>query len=520
MSSDKQRATSSKVSSTLNQTNSLRKTNSAKLTFNDSNITSVPKNDLLSKEEEYKRLNAELEKKTATLVYEAEQVLKANEKLLQDADHLNKISDVDFLRDDKIRSKSFIGNKTGNLNLIDDKELNLFKKKINRIENEDDDENEEHLEQKENEYEETDLLGKLIMNKDNFESNLIPKVANEMSSEAQIRFLKAKLKVLQEEIERLAGEVNKREEENVKLAQRCKELDEDRAKQLRISNSHQTQMEKFKKLNEEQQVKINQIEVQLQSLKKENEQFKKDSKKYNQDQQQQELRLNRALEECEKYKQQLQKTQSSSKDTNEQEKKKLDQFQMENKRLQKQKNELILAFKKQLKLIDILKKQKMHLEASRILQFTEEEFINALEWNSSNQIPTQINNASSSNTNKPKRPGSGLPPASGSNRNSNRQHQIAKHTNKTLINNNQSSKPMNASRSESDLNKSVVGINYNDDDLIDYSSNNNQDFVLNDLDEKNFTTQNYDDASNDDNNNNYEYFNKVDDDFNNDEEDD
>ena len=68
----------------------------------------------------------------------------------------------------------------------------------------------------------------------------------------------------------MSGEVNKREEENVKLAQRCKELDEDRAKQLRISNSHQTQMEKFKKLNEEQQVKINQLEVQMQSLKKEN----------------------------------------------------------------------------------------------------------------------------------------------------------------------------------------------------------------------------------------------------------
>jgi hypothetical protein len=83
MSSDKQRATSSKISSaSLNQTNSLRKINSAKLTFNDSNTSSVPKNDLLSKEEEYKRLNAELEKKTATLVYEAEKVLKANEKFL------------------------------------------------------------------------------------------------------------------------------------------------------------------------------------------------------------------------------------------------------------------------------------------------------------------------------------------------------------------------------------------------------------------------------------------------------
>lgn len=69
---------------------------------------------------------------------------------------------------------------------------------------------------------------------------------------------------------------------------------------------------------------------------------------------------------------------------NEAEKRRIEQLQSDNKRLQKQKTELIQAFKKQLKLIDILKKQKMHLEAAKILQFSEEEFINALEWNTNN----------------------------------------------------------------------------------------------------------------------------------------
>lgn len=215
-------------------------------------------------------------------------------------------------------------------------------------------------------------------------NGLIPSSANDMSSTAQIRFLKAKLKVMQEEVDRFTGELSKKDEENAKLAQRCKELDQDRANQLRISNSHQTQMDKYKKLNDDLQAKLNSAETQAVGLKKENETFKKDTRKNQNDHQQLELRLNRALEEIEKYKLLAQKTSANSRDATDQEKRRVEQLSSDNKRLTKQKTELIQAFKKQLKLIDILKKQKMHLEAAKILQFSEEEFINALEWNSAN----------------------------------------------------------------------------------------------------------------------------------------
>lgn len=220
--------------------------------------------------------------------------------------------------------------------------------------------------------------------------------------------MKAKLKVMQEELERCGSEITKRDEENVKLAQRCKELEEERVKQLRISNSHQTQMEKFRKQNEELNQKLTQSELQASALRKENDTMKKDLKKSQLEQGQLEVKLNRQVEEIDKLKVELSKQLLGKKDTSEQEKSKIEHLTAENKRLQKQKQELIQAFRKQMKLIDVLKRQKMHLEAAKVLQFAEQEFLSALEWqnaspmdslrhaSSGSKMPSKVNSAGSS----------------------------------------------------------------------------------------------------------------------------
>lgn len=121
-------------------------------------------------------------------------------------------------------------------------------------------------------------------------------------------------------------------------------------------------MDKSKKLGQDTKSKLDTVEVELSSLRKEYDQTKRQTKKQQQDQTQTDTKLNRALEEAERYKQQLNKIQQTNKDQSEQEKKKIEQLTNENRRLEKQKNELMNAFKRQLKLIDILKKQKVSNE--------------------------------------------------------------------------------------------------------------------------------------------------------------
>lgn len=207
-------------------------------------------------------------------------------------------------------------------------------------------------------------------------------VASELGSEAANRFLKAKLRVLQEEMDRLAHDSNKKDQENYKLQQRLKEAEEERNKLQKASQTHLSQMEKMKKMLDESKRKADSADSQMTVLKKELEALKRDAGKQTSGKSVTEVRLNRALEEVEKYKSQLSKLNQNSKETMDSERKRMDQLVAENKKLEKQKAELIAGFKKQLKLIDLLKRQKMHLEAAKLLHFTEEEFIKALDLGS------------------------------------------------------------------------------------------------------------------------------------------
>ena len=93
---------------------------------------------------------------------------------------------------------------------------------------------------------------------------------------------------------------------------------------------------------------------------------------------QRDIKLTRALQDADKAKAALSQAKDGEKEVGASVRADAQRLASENKRLSQQKADLLLAVKKQFKLIDILKKQIVHLEAARMLAFTEDEFARAI----------------------------------------------------------------------------------------------------------------------------------------------
>eukprot|EP00741_Cyanophora_paradoxa_P020954 tig00021319_g20229.t1 len=200
-----------------------------------------------------------------------------------------------------------------------------------------------------------------------------------LGPEAAVRLLKAKVAVLQQELDRALSEIKQRDATFAETSKTLAEIAEERQKLLKANAALEAVAEKSKRAAEEAQKKNELLERQLMVTKKDLDTAQRIQKTLESESGNREVRLNRALEDVEKLKGQLKEARSQGRETSDSVRKALEKAQQDAKRLERQKAELLLAFKKQLKLIDVLKRQKVHIEAARLLAFTEEEFTRTLE---------------------------------------------------------------------------------------------------------------------------------------------
>ncbi len=137
--------------------------------------------------------------------------------------------------------------------------------------------------------------------------------------------------------------------------------------------------ERKKARNKVNSNELDNLRAENQSLKKEVNSMQSIIKDAEAKSQAREVRLKRALESVEKFKQLLLERKSDREVLTAKRHTDVSELRKKIKDLEKEKTALRLGFQKQVQLIDILKRQKALVEASRTLDFTEREFENILE---------------------------------------------------------------------------------------------------------------------------------------------
>lgn len=209
--------------------------------------------------------------------------------------------------------------------------------------------------------------------------------ADEIGSTAIIRVQKAQIQCLENRVQHLMQRIKKSETEKEKEKGLRAELKSARDESSRAQKQLAAEMKKTYRLKkqvdalEEDKKKLH---VDVKTYRKEilalKEKTKENAAK-NSGGDANGVRINRALEELSRCREKLKHSESNKKEETQAFKDKLKAQDAEIRKLERHRAELISAFKKQNQLIEVLKKQKLHLEAARLLQFTEDEFNKAIE---------------------------------------------------------------------------------------------------------------------------------------------
>ena len=204
-------------------------------------------------------------------------------------------------------------------------------------------------------------------------------IDDEVSASAALRIQTARLRAMEEEVKQLRADLTCAHETVAsaqKLAQEERQL---RLKIERNEKNVKTALDKEKGVAQESKDKIIALENDLTTSKQEAASVAKELKAMHVESRAREVRLNRATDELERYRAQLRELRSARDGVALDVKQESQRLAAELSRMRKRQTELLLAFRKQARLIDVLKRQKLHAEASCLLGFTEQEFTRCIE---------------------------------------------------------------------------------------------------------------------------------------------
>jgi len=212
-----------------------------------------------------------------------------------------------------------------------------------------------------------------------FEDDELDIAAKQMGTEAALKFYKARCKAFEQELDALIKEVGEKEARNNENESKIRELTAQNVKMKKQFANLKIKCDKLKKNAEEAEAKYKQAQMQLQQMEKEMQGVKRQHKQTGADMQSKDIKYQRVLEEKERFRQQLNELKKERDEATDIIRRENQKLKKENAKLERQKHDLLLVFKKQRKLIDILKRQKIHIEAAKLLQFTEAEFMKTLD---------------------------------------------------------------------------------------------------------------------------------------------
>jgi chromosome segregation ATPase len=193
--------------------------------------------------------------------------------------------------------------------------------------------------------------------------------------ETIIKYQKTKIDTLEDELEKVLSEIRVRDMELEDIKNKGRTPNNEYKKQISQINSLNQQVDKYRNMYNDKKNEYNAMMEKYNEMQKQIDGMSISEKKLRADLISKDKQIAKLLDEIDK------KSNTNAPKVNVNSDKEIEKLNSEFKKMEKQKNDLYVAFKKSLKLCSILKRQKIHLENARLLNFTEDEFKYLIEQN-------------------------------------------------------------------------------------------------------------------------------------------